>query len=112
MSNFIFPIFLVISFFFPFCLFGENVNISGKLRDEENKPVEFATIRVAGTSIGTNSDVEGKYSLSLSYNDTIEIVFSCIGFKTISHKLIKPKGNLTLNVSFILIMSLYRIWKS
>ncbi len=98
MSNFIFPIFLVISFFFPFCLFGENVNISGKLRDEENKPVEFATIRVAGTSIGTNSDVEGKYSLSLSYNDTIEIVFSCIGFKTISHKLIKPKGNLTLNV--------------
>ena len=38
---------------------AENVKIHGKITDQEEKPVEFATIRIGGTSIGTNSDLEG-----------------------------------------------------
>ncbi len=38
------------------------------------------------------------YSLSVAEKDTIELIFSCIGFKTVNHKLINPKGDLTLNV--------------
>ncbi len=79
-------------------LFSENVKISGKIVDNEDKPVEFATIRVAGTAIGTNSDLKGQYSLSVARKDTLELIYSCIGFKTVNHKLINPKGDLTLNV--------------
>lgn len=79
-------------------VFAENVNISGKVRDNEDKPVEFATVRIAGTAIGTNTDLKGMYKLSVAQKDTIEVVFSCIGFKTVNHKLINPKGDLTMNI--------------
>ncbi len=88
----------VIIIFHILTLHAENVKISGNVKDNEDKPVEFATVRIAGTAIGTNTDLKGNYSLSVAQKDTIEVVFSCIGFKTVNHKLIKPKGDLTLNV--------------
>lgn len=77
---------------------AENVRISGKVIDNEDKPVEFATVRVANTAIGTNTNLKGDYTLSVAQKDTLDIIFSCIGFKTVQHKLISPKGELTLNV--------------
>lgn len=91
-------ILFIVSLFLTANLFAENVKVSGKVVDNEDKPVEFATIRVAGTAIGTNSDLKGQYSLSVAQKDTIELVYSCIGFKTVTHKLVNPKGDLTLNV--------------
>ncbi len=83
---------------FALPMLAENIKIEGKLTDQEEKPVEFATIRIAGTSIGTNSDLQGNYSLSVAAKDTLEVIYSCIGFKTVTRKLIDPKGNLTINV--------------
>lgn len=78
--------------------FSANLKISGKVRDNENNPVEFATVRIANTAIGTNTDIKGDYLLTIAEKDTVEVVFSCVGFKTVNHKLIQPKGELTLNV--------------
>ena len=80
------------------CVLADNVKISGKVIDNEDKPVEFATVKIAGTAIGTNTDLKGVYSLSVAAPDTLKVVFSCIGFKTVTHQLIKPQGDLTLNV--------------
>ena len=77
---------------------AENVKISGKVIDNEDKPIEFGTVRVAGTALGTNTNLKGDYTLTIAQKDTIEMVFSCVGFKTVKHKLINPKGDLTLNV--------------
>ena len=77
---------------------AENVKISGKVIDNEDKPIEFGTVRVAGTALGTNTNLKGDYSLTIAQKDTIEMVFSCVGFKTVKHKLVNPKGDLTLNV--------------
>lgn len=77
---------------------ADNVRISGKVVDSDDKPVEFATVRVANSAIGTNTDLKGDYSLTVASKDTIEMVYSCIGFKTVTHKLIHAKGDLTLNV--------------
>lgn len=79
-------------------LLADNVKISGKVLDSDDKPVEFATVRVAGSAIGTNTNLKGQYSLTVAEKDTIEMVFSCIGFKTVEQRLIKPKGDLTLNI--------------
>lgn len=77
---------------------AQNIRISGKVIDNEDKPVEFATVRIAGTAIGTNTDLQGMYSLSLAPKDTIDVVFSCIGFKEARQRLLSPKGELTVNV--------------
>ena len=77
---------------------ADNVKITGKVVDNEDKPVEFATVKVAGTAIGTNTDLKGMYSLSVASKDTLDIVYSCIGFKTVTRKLIDAKGDVTINV--------------
>ena len=42
------------------CVLADNVKISGKVIDNEDKPVEFATVKIAGTAIGTNTDLKGE----------------------------------------------------
>ncbi|MCM1152687.1 MAG: TonB-dependent receptor [Muribaculum sp.] len=83
---------------FGFIASGADVKISGKVIDNEDKPIEFGTVRIAGTAIGTNTDLKGQYSLSVAESDTLKVIYSCIGFKTVTHTLIKPKGNINLNV--------------
>ncbi len=80
---------------------AENVKISGKVIDAEEKPIEFATVRIAGKSIGTNTDLQGNYTLTVAQADTIPVVFSCIGFKTQTRNLIDAKGDVTLNVKLL-----------
>ena len=77
---------------------ADNIKISGKVIDQEEKPIEFVTVRIAGTAIGTNTDLKGNYSLTVSERDTLEVIYSCIGFKNVSRKLIDAKGDITLNV--------------
>ncbi|MDE5989464.1 MAG: TonB-dependent receptor [Duncaniella sp.] len=74
------------------------VKIHGKITDSEGQPVEFATVRIAGTALGTTSGLEGDYSLSCPANDTIKIHFSCIGFREETRTLIDAKGDVTLNM--------------
>lgn len=74
------------------------VKIHGKVIDEENKPFEFATVRIHKTALGTNTNLDGDYSISTAEIDTIDIVFSCIGYKTEKRQLIKAKGDITLNM--------------
>lgn len=85
-------------FMTAFSAYSDNVKISGKVVDGEDKPVEFATVRIAGSAIGTNTDLQGEYSLSVAEQDTVKVIYSCVGFRTQERSLIKPKGNITLNV--------------
>ena len=62
------------------------VHISGKVLDSDSKPIEFATIRVAKSAIGTMSGIDGGYSLSVARQDTVEIIFSCLGYKELHQK--------------------------
>lgn len=77
---------------------AQTVKVTGKVRDNDDKPIEFATVRIADSSLGTFTDLQGNYSLSFAERDTVNIIYSCVGFKTVSHKLIKPKGDLNLSV--------------
>ncbi len=74
------------------------VKISGLVTDENNEPMEFVTVRVAGTAIGTTTGLDGSYKLSAPANDTITVVFSCIGYDELRRQLINPKGDMALSV--------------
>lgn len=77
---------------------ADNVRISGRVIDNEDKPVEFGTVRIGGTSIGTNTDLDGKYTLSVAQADTIDVIFTCMGFRPVNRKLLAPSGEVTLNI--------------
>ncbi|MCD8293621.1 MAG: carboxypeptidase-like regulatory domain-containing protein, partial [Clostridia bacterium] len=74
------------------------VTIHGKITDPENEPVEFVTVRIGGTAIATNSGLDGSYSLSTAEQDTIEVIFTCIGFKEVKRQLIDASEDVTLNI--------------
>tara|TARA_R100000935_G_scaffold10873_1_gene21740 strand:+ start:10140 stop:13316 length:3177 start_codon:yes stop_codon:yes gene_type:complete len=56
--------------------------ISGTVTDEFGEPLPGATIIVKGTTIGTQADFDGKYSISNVPEDAI-LVFSFIGMTTV-----------------------------
>lgn len=56
------------------------VSVSGTISDENGDPLPGATITVLGTSQGTVSDLDGKFSITVP--DGATLVFSYIGYKT------------------------------
>ena len=55
------------------------IKIHGKVIDEDNNPLEFATVRIADTALGTNTNLDGDYRITCPARDTITVVFTCIG---------------------------------
>lgn len=80
---------------------AERVKIHGRVVDNEDKPVEFVTVRVGGTAIGTNTGLQGEYQLTAPASDTIKVYFSCIGYQEQMRTLIDPKGDVTLNMRML-----------
>ena len=74
--------------------------ISGTILDKEfdNAPLPYADVYIKGTSIGTTTEFEGKYTLQVDPG-TYTIVFSFIGYKTIEEKnvVVKAGQNIVLN---------------
>ena len=76
------------------------VKIHGRVIDQNGDPLEFVTVRIDRTAIGTNTGIDGTFKLSCPppANDTLTVVFACIGYDELRRQLIKPKGDLALNV--------------
>src|SRR4051812_24917474 len=71
--------------------------LTGKITDENNNPLPFAIVYVAGTSIGTTANVDGIYSLELR-DSSYEVSFRIIGYKLESRKVTISSSPLEINV--------------
>ncbi|MBC8054931.1 MAG: TonB-dependent receptor [Sphingobacteriaceae bacterium] len=58
--------------------YAQQNSVSGKVIDASGEPVIGASVKVKGTSIGTASDAEGAFRLSVPENSTLQV--SSIGF--------------------------------
>ena len=58
-----------------------DVEVSGKITDENGEPLPGANILEKGTTNGTTSDVEGNFNLSVMGENSV-LVFSFIGYST------------------------------
>lgn len=72
--------------------------IKGVVTDEIGNPVEIANVWAGRQMKGTTTNLKGNYSLKLATADTIEIVYSMIGYQTRKRILYGPKGIITMNV--------------
>jgi hypothetical protein len=70
--------------------------LSGKVIDNKNQEIPFATVFVKGTTKGTAANSKGEYSLKLS-GGTQTIAFSSVGFK-LKTQTIDVEKNVTLDV--------------
>ena len=71
--------------------------ISGLVLDEQGQPLPGATVLVKGTTIGTTTDMEGRYSLTLP-TTAKTLVFYFIGMRT---EELPIQGRSNLNVTLI-----------
>ena len=60
-------------------IFPNALVISGKVTEEDGTPVPFASVNIKGTTKGTNTDDEGKYSIEAENEQSI-LVFSYTGY--------------------------------
>ena len=76
----------------------ETAKVSGIVMDQDNNPIEIASVKVQGKATGTVTDLKGHYSLTVSSEDSVVIVYSMLGYNTKKRVLRNPHGEITLNV--------------
>jgi hypothetical protein len=86
-----FTLLFTISFLLSVRLFSQQVSISGKITDENNKGIPFASVYIKNTTRGTSANSEGEYILQLKPG-TYEVHYKAVGYKQESRAL-----NLTTN---------------
>lgn len=88
---------IVLSFFFCFTVtYAQSFfSVSGTVTDEKGETIIGATVKEKGGSMGTITDIEGKFTLSVSGADAI-LVFSYLGMNT---KEVPVNNKKTLNVT-------------
>ncbi len=77
---------------------AQTVVLKGRVLDEHRAPVELAQVYVQGGTVGTSTDLKGKYELSFQSQDSVVVVFSMVGYQTRKRLLKNPKDTMTLNV--------------
>lgn len=71
-------------------------HITGVVTDgSDNSPIIGANVLIKGTTVGTITDINGKYSIVVPAGKSV-LVFSNIGYKTLEETL---KGRKVINVS-------------
>lgn len=77
---------------------AQKFTLSGRVIDENNDPVEFASVSCPKQGKMTMTSLKGDYSLQLQSADSVEIRFSMIGYKTKVRTLRRPRGKQTMQV--------------
>ena len=75
-------------------VFAQNKQISGTVTGPDGSPVVGATVVVEGTTLGTSTDMQGKYVLSAPVNGTLVVSF--IGY---DDSKVAINGKTTVNVA-------------
>ncbi|RZJ52595.1 MAG: TonB-dependent receptor [Flavobacterium sp.] len=76
--------------------------ISGLLTDKEsnNQPLPFANVLLKGTNISANTDIDGKYSLSVNPGN-YTVIFSFVGYESVE-KAVTVKAGETVTANQVL----------
>lgn len=85
----------------PMAAWSANILIRGKVTDEKDEPMEFVTVRIAGTAMGATTGLDGSYTLTVPSADTVTVLYTSIGYHESQRQLIRPKGQITLNVKML-----------
>ena len=72
--------------------------VKGRITTSNGEPLPYAGIVVQGTSLGTLSNEEGRYELTLPVG-TYELVFQYLSFKTVNRRVVGEDAFIELDVA-------------
>ncbi|MDN5284177.1 MAG: carboxypeptidase-like regulatory protein [Mucilaginibacter sp.] len=78
-------------------VFAQQLSISGKITDDNNNPVPFASIYIKNTTKGTSANSEGVYKLQLNAGN-YELQYKAVGY-TQQSKQVELNGNQEINIA-------------
>ena len=78
---------------FSFQANGQDISVSGIVKDAKGMTLPGVSVVNQGTTTGTTTDIDGKYTISVP--STATLVFSSIGFKT---QTVQVNGATSINI--------------
>ncbi len=84
-----------------FCTNAQSGKLAGKILNDKNEPLAGVTVKITGSEGGTTTDVEGRFTLTLTVGKKYELTFSAVGYgsKTIDEVEVTAGQVTDLNVS-------------
>ena len=73
----------------------EEITVSGVVKDVDGNLLPGVTVMVKGTALGTATDIDGAYKLTVAKGENLELVFSFVGMEA---QEIKYTGQKTIDV--------------
>ena len=77
---------------------AQTFTLQGRVTDENNDPIEFASVSCLKQGKMTMTSLKGEYSMQLHSADSMVIKFSMIGYKAKTRILRRPRGKQTLQI--------------
>jgi len=63
-------------------LFAQERQIRGRVTDENGAPLQGVNVTVSGSKVGTQTDKDGNFTITVSGSGNVSLNFSSVGFKT------------------------------
>ena len=79
-------------------IMAQEFTLQGRVTDDDNNPVELATVSVVSQGKVAFTSLKGEFSMHLHSADSVAVKFSMIGYKTKVRVLRRPRGKQTLQV--------------
>jgi outer membrane cobalamin receptor len=74
-------------------IFGQTINVTGKLTDSTGAPVSGASVVITGTKKGTTTNANGEFTIQAASNETLTI--SAVGYDAM---VVAPGASLSLQM--------------
>lgn len=77
---------------------AQRCRVFGIVKDQDGNPIELATVRILGSTVGTSCNLKGEYSLSFNSRDTVTVQYSMIGYESRKRTLRNPKDSVRIDI--------------
>ncbi|REE81831.1 iron complex outermembrane receptor protein [Lutibacter oceani] len=95
---------LAILSLFTMAIYAQSYQVSGTVTDSDNQPLPGVSVTIEGTSRGTTTDFDGKYTIKVESSENL--IFSYVGF---NDKKLQMDGTQTFNVMMVSGVSLKEV---
>lgn len=86
--------------------FAQLEKVTGTVRDKNTKQVLYsATVSIKGSTIGANTDFDGKFTLNVELSSPKTLVVSYLGYEKVEIQISKAKTNIDVYLSEVIVTS-------
>ncbi len=80
-------------------VFGQTFTLTGRVVDEENNPIELASVSCAEQGKMVMTDLKGQFSMTLNSTDSVVVKFSMVGYNAKKRVFRRPQGRINISVT-------------